>query len=126
MKANELRLNNYILEDGQVVLLSTNYDLFKCLVNVNRGIGFEPIPLTEEWLLKFGFKQQGNRKMWIKDRLCVVYESYFDLSNKPIPAAFYIGFKDLGNVVFHTTLKVDYVHTLQNAFFLTGEELTIK
>lgn len=64
--------------------------------------------------------------MWVKDRLCVVYETYLDLSNKPIPAAFYIGFKDLGNVVFHTTLKVDYVHTLQNAFFLTGEELVIQ
>lgn len=84
------------------------------------------IPLTEEWLLKFGFNQQGNRKMWVRDRVCVVLESYTDLSGKATPEAFYIGFKDLGNVLFHTTLKVEYVHTLQNAFALTGEELTIK
>jgi hypothetical protein len=86
----------------------------------------KPIPLTEEWLLKFGFKQQGQRKMWVKDRVCVVLETYTDLSGKPTPEAFYIGFKDLGNVLFHTTLKVKYVHELQNAFALTGGELTIK
>jgi hypothetical protein len=28
MKPQALRLTNYVLEDGQVVLLSTNYDLF--------------------------------------------------------------------------------------------------
>lgn len=87
---------------------------------------FQGIPLTEEWLIKLGFKQQGNRKMWTKDRVCVVLEAYTDLSGKPTPEAFYIGFKDLGNVLFHTTLKVEYVHTLQNAFALTGEELTLK
>lgn len=87
---------------------------------------FQGIPLTEEWLTKLGFKQQGQRKMWIKDRVCVVLESYTDLSGKPTPEAFYIGFKDLGNVLFHTTLKVECVHELQNAFALTGEELTFQ
>lgn len=86
----------------------------------------KPIPLTPERLVKLGFKQQGQRKMWVKDRVCVVLESYIDLSGKPTPEAFYIGFKDLGNVLFHTTLKVECVHELQNAFALTGEELTIK
>jgi hypothetical protein len=122
MKASEVRIGNLVNYCNSERVLDT--ELFLQLLKYTTP--FEPIPLTEEWLLKFGFKQQGNRKIWIKDRLCVVYESYIDLSNKPIPAAFYIGFKDLGNVVFHTTLKVDYVHTLQNAFFLTGEELTIK
>jgi hypothetical protein len=148
MKANELRIGNLIkgiyhdYDDGideeieneticKVVTLdvsgSGDYPIYVYSdEDIEHFSEFQPIPLTEEWLFKFDFKQQGNRKMWVKGRLCVVYESYLDLSNNPTPKAFYIGFKDLGNVVFHTTLKVDYVHTLQNAFALTGEELTLK
>ena len=108
MKATELRLNNYVLEDGQVVLLSTNYDLFKCLVNVNRGIGFEPIPLTEEWLLKFGFEvykfDHKENQYRFKDRLIVIRDNLF---------------YDYG-----TGVIIKHVHQLQNLYFaLTGEEL---
>ena len=127
MNAKELRIGNYVKFDNHEdeYYEVSGLDISE-LSDESIDLDASPIPLTEEWLLKFGFKQQGNRKMWVKGRLCVVYESYLDLSNEPTPEAFYIGFKDLGNVVFHTTLKVDYVHTLQNAYFLTGEELIIK
>lgn len=108
---------------GEMITAFVNGSYQQCHENYQSWM---EIPLTEEWLSKLGFKQQGNRKMWVRDRVCVVLESYTDLSGKAMPEAFYIGFKDLGNVLFHTTLKVEYVHTLQNAFALTGEELTIK
>jgi hypothetical protein len=123
ISANELRVGNLYDDNGQFKKASPS--TIEEVWNAPRS-WCKAIPLTEEWLLKFGLKQQGNRKMWTKDRVCVVLEAYTDLSGKPTPEAFYIGFKDLGNVLFHTTLKVEYVHTLQNAFALTGEELTIK
>jgi hypothetical protein len=77
-------------------------------------IEFEPIPLTEEWLIKFGFKlnKLGNlckssnyQKRWITFKK---YQDrwYLYLTHNP---------------------KCDYVHQLQNLYFaLTGEELTLK
>jgi hypothetical protein len=115
MKSSELRLNNYVLEDGVCVLLSTNYDLFKCLVNVNRGIGFEPIPLTEEWLLKFGFEKSENNWKFL--------DLYFGI----------ISWEKLAGTMFCLEQEsiflphIKYVHQLQNLYFaLTGEVLTFK
>lgn len=117
MRENELRLNNYVLNDERVVLLSTNYDLFKCLVYVNRGIGFEPIQLTEEWLLKFGFdfyQNIGARKFMNFGNLIIETNAH-----KDIPV-YYTEQRELICII-------KYVHQLQNLYFaLTGEELTIK
>lgn len=116
MKTNELRLNNYVLETEQVVLLSTNYDLFKCLVNVDREIGYKPIPLTEEWLLKFGFKKVGiNFEL---NSIVIWYSSY--------EKCFVWRFMNVGEDA-DRKVRLDYLHQLQNLYFaLTGEELTIK
>jgi hypothetical protein len=113
MKASELRLNNYVLEDGQVVLLSTNYDLFKCLVNVDRGIGFEPILLTEEWLLKFGAKELNAKRGVLKE--FVLKTVRIEMSNS-------------GNFYYkNSKLILESAHQLQNLYFaLTNKELTFK
>jgi hypothetical protein len=122
MKASELRLNNYVLEDGQVVLLSTNYDLFKCLVNVDRGIGFEPIPLTEEWLLKFGFE------FYKKQVSLNVGGELFNYAVKN-EIIIWTDLKTGWTLDGRTNRKTHWlnsVHQLQNLYFaLTGEELTI-
>jgi hypothetical protein len=105
MEASELRLNNYVLEDGDVVLLDTNYDLFKCLVNVDRGIGFEPIPLTEEWLLKLGAKRDKIDNTYYLSELEIMLPNFFRYKTSIIR-------------------RIKYVHQLQNLYFaLTGEEL---
>lgn len=76
----------------------------------------EPIPITEEWLLKFGFKKIKNtpwyREYRIDKKNIVSFDkddkeySYFNLSSRLC------------------TLK--YVHQLQNLYFaLTGAELTV-
>lgn len=124
MKATELQIGNLVyhpLTRETAKINQANLCDF-----ANGFIFIEAIPLTEEWLVKLGFKQQGKRKMWVRGKVCVVLESYFDIAGNATPEAFYLGFKDLGNVVFHTTLKVESVHTLQNAFALTGEELILK
>lgn len=86
----------------------------------------EPIPFTDEWLLKLSFKRLGNRNIWTKGKACVVLMNYPDIMRKTKGEVFFIGYKDMGNVIYHTQFELPYVHTLQNAFALTGEELTIK
>jgi len=79
----------------------------------------DPIPLTEEWLVKFGFEVKPNR----------AYEKYWkDFGDMAIlvdeDLEFYIHAESYEG---ETLRKVEHVHTLQNLFFaLTGEELEIK
>jgi hypothetical protein len=82
-----------------------------------RGIEyFKPIPLTEEWLLKFGFKKLNNA-FYIGDFKVMInqlqkgetgYDKYLFIKGIPIK-------------------PINEVHKIQNAFFeFKGEELTIK
>jgi hypothetical protein len=74
---------------------------------------FKPIPLTEEWLLKFGFEKSMSWTYVIelKGNLKLVYY----LGEK----GWSIGFKSYSDFS-----NLEYVHQLQNLYFaLTGEEL---
>ncbi len=66
-----------------------------------------PIPLTEEWLLKFGFKQKNGIKCWVNEDVEICFETL---------ANYYR--------LYPRTNKIKYVHQLQNLYFaLTGSEL---
>jgi hypothetical protein len=119
MKAQELRIGNWVnrlptkgippmqlCEKTLGTILSSDFYI-KTL---------EPIPLTEEWLLKFGFE-------WIEEA-----HGYFDKHH-----AVYLWAS--GTIDFHPfctndedcQIELKHVHSLQNLYFaLTGEELTIK
>ena len=73
-----------------------------------------PIPLTEEWLIKFGFASNE-----YKDEF---YKSYIHLDCEYTDHnTFNVAFKGL-----KLSIDVKYVHQLQNLFFaLCGEELNI-
>jgi hypothetical protein len=134
MEAKELRIGNLIsanyVYEGQV----KTFERFNDTLNVvffsdgkPNGIGeylydVKPIPLTEEWLLKFGFEWDdvetktngGTEKMLLKDILLM--KRHQDTLWVACPYGYLIS--------PHRTL---YVHQLQNLYFaLTGEELTIK
>jgi hypothetical protein len=69
---------------------------------------YQPIPLTEEWLLKFGFEvyefNHKENQYGFKDRLIVIRDGFFC---------------DYGSSVI-----IKHVHQLQNLYFaLTGTEL---
>lgn len=69
----------------------------------------EPIPLTEEILLKCGFKRDSD----LKNSLCR-FGIWFNIMNME---ATYLSQK---------LIKINYLHQLQNLYFaLTGEELEI-
>lgn len=115
MKANELRIGNWItlvkddiyenkdyqLEAYDIYKASEFDDITQCLL---------PIPITEEWLLKFGYTFKsygygdGEWKQWSFNG----YSLNSFTCNK-------------------TGVDLKYVHQLQNLYFaLTGEELKIK
>jgi len=119
MKANELRIGNLvfdrrkeIIEVGPVLL--TQLILWQD-THYSRKPPCDPIPLTEEWLLKFGFGGKDPfTYLHIKTN-----ELEFHWGNNNLNVISY----DLGAGI---TFNVQYIHQLQNLYFaLTGEELTI-
>ena len=113
LRASELRIGNFVNQIGFSVQdgYPPNYkklDQIKEAKQIDFSVYMEPIPLTEEWLLKFGFiiHEDGyitcpNGRQWI---LHLDNEFEFEALN----------------------IIVIYVHQLQNLYFaLTGEELII-
>ncbi len=107
MRPEELRIGNLIQlyrrpadQDKTIHKIKWIVDGYVVLTDgfhVNYDTGIEPIPITEEWLDKFGFSEHGNKKV------------------TPLLLSF-----------LETDL-CKHVHQLQNLYYaLTGEELRIK
>ena len=115
MEAKELRLENLLLHDGEIISVDI-YDI--SVIDVGKSPfadRYEPIPLTEEWLIKFGFEFDEIGYLF-KD--LSIY-SFVDRKEK--------GFMLVVADIEHKETYVKYVHQLQNLFHaLTGEDLTIK
>lgn len=108
MKANELRIGNYVKSND--VNMAPYFIVTASFLkqNENEMSWFiDPIPLTEEWLLKFGFE-------------CVyTYDDHhYYLDSKH-------GFSlDRSFQHLDCEYDIEYVHQLQNLYFaLTGKEL---
>lgn len=145
MKANELRIGNWVYST------SHKQNVRIKLLDIDREIlNTEPIPLTEEWLLKFGFvlreesfhKFPTVRDTFDKTRIVeridkkyFIYDEDVDdwrtfcaeviLDPKTLKIRA-IGVSEIKNK-FIVAGNIESVHQLQNLFFaLTGEELEIK
>ena len=128
MKASELRIGN-LVQHKDTKEITTIYALehrYKRVYWINSSLynndSLEPIPLTEEWLLKFGFVKEDEQDelldtfMYNKDNITRV-----EFSNKHK----LLYWHDNYTSIYHQKLK--HVHQLQNLYFaLTGEELTNK
>ena len=130
MKANELRIGNLIdrqdyickvtkIEEGGIITEPLEY---KGERFVEQRV--EPIPLTEEWLVKFGFN------VYNKPGGYTVYIKYKPKTRQYLQKIY--TFKDCygwdGIFAFDGSIqtRIKYIHQLQNLYFaLTGEELTI-
>jgi len=125
IKASELRIGNKIEAVGFFGFFGSYpsglievREITEFGVNLSQGdstiyelYNLHPIPLTEEWLVKFGAE----------------YKDYFG------GHVFWIGASALaikGNIAYwmaNSLCKIDFVHQLQNLYHaLTGEELQIK
>ena len=116
MKANELRIKNWVFNGKNIQVTSKQIDLF------NDGVyDLLPIPLTEEWLLKFGFDKE---KDWCGNEKEGSYELngyYYDMEDKDLLYIDNYGYESF------CEYQLKHVHQLQNlSFALTGEELKLK
>ena len=127
MKANELRIGNIFRDKYtrmMIIVIGLTDNEITFSGEFDGEWQAEPIPLTEECLLRFGFEKDDKFGNWHLDHL-EIYKK--DLS--------IIGIDDKGNIYWYFyaaddyyswTQKLDYVHQLQNLYFaLTGKELTI-
>ena len=121
MKANELRIGNYVYDTlGKVNKIDLEAITYIVKEPHNQ---VKPIPLTEEWLLKFGFIEyiDFGVKMGTYDKIPLCGFTYSIHTKK-------VMIMHKGNSISHwLNINIDYVHQLQNLYFaLTGEELTFK
>jgi len=114
MKATELRIGNWVCNDFTREDIEVYPMMIHRLSKIEGEHHIKPIPLTEEWLIKFGFVREGMLTMRLDKFTCYCEEDdYID--------NFCLGHIELFDVV------PKYVHQLQNLYFaLTGKELTIK
>jgi hypothetical protein len=108
MEARELMSGNIVLLGGDEHIVTVN--------SIEYYNTFKPILLTEEWLLKFGFRYQSNSNVLFVDFKGVRH--YIQLLSDET-YSYYI-FKPLNQY------PLKNVHSLQNLYFaLTGEQLII-
>lgn len=138
MKASDLRIGNYVyyehtthivsgvhgnklyswwVKDGEPVIEYEAKDISGTQVEnpyMDVVSQYEPIPLTEEWLLKFGFDMKDkNRLDWVKGAFNL------ERSNEDDSKFCF--------EVYSHYIPLDYIHQFQNLYFtLTGEELKLK
>lgn len=126
MKANELRIGNFICyhNENEIHQLSS----VGIWVHTDKSIDEIPIseckaiPLTKAWLKKFGIKEQktsnfGGADMWSGLRAWSVNDREWLFRGHP-ECLILVGY-------FNTQVK--YVHQLQNLYFaITSKELKIK
>jgi hypothetical protein len=126
MKASELRIGNLVRNNmnGEILkpcdVLCYGINTYN-IVGLNYGF-IEPIPLTEEWLLKFGFEKVNNELTNIAP---LNLPCTFNLPNTPF--SFCQGKLILITGTGDFCVNTEYVHQFQNLYFaLTGEELIFK
>lgn len=145
MKPTELRIGNYVFgmtdtyvdrEDKIDVNVFKVALLAEDVIKLDIGFGalesyeqkpiisrrlneLKPIPLTEQWLLKFGFENVENESI----EFILELEEKFLLSIIIEDLTWAIGY----GFDWSRTFNIKYVHQLQNLYFLlTSEELKLK
>lgn len=135
MEAHELMIGNYITQylgmddDGshykEQQITGIKYEYSDIHIRLDQtdtwhhNGNFEPIPLTEDWLIKLGFKNTDTgfeMKMWRGHTMSLII-----VRNK------YAIVACSGPFGLTHSAHLNYIHQLQNIFYcLTGEQLTIK
>ncbi len=112
MSASELRIGNWVYEDDGQGMLPNRISPNKLIAILYGDKGFSYIPITEEWLKRFGFTK-GKIFFWCpkKDYISAYFDSVGELAININNGDAY-------------ACTVEYVHQLQNLYFaLTKEEL---
>jgi hypothetical protein len=114
MKANELRIGNLLNHNNGSMVGSFIVGLIHLedIIKENsHAREYEPIPLTEEWLIRMGFEKSYFENIPYFEKRCLTIDGcFFDVE-----------------LMDGSKLELKSVHQLQNLYFaLTNEELTMK
>ena len=123
MEANELRLGNWVQLENYTPYQISNHHFELNENGYNECLDISiPIPLTEEWLLKFGFEDGLPLAQYVlKFKIIHPTHLHIDIEEDGVTCRVYC---PLDESIY---LNIKHVHQLQNLYFaLTGEELTIK
>lgn len=135
MTPRDLRIGNLIESEGQILPIlaidsDKEYKYLKGSVtvpqivnghhisNIGRWIkDINSVPLTEEWLIRLGFKKISNGWMQTANQIGIGFALIIDPGRGLVPAS-------AGNIINYRV--IEHIHQLQNLYFaLTGSELTI-
>lgn len=121
IRATELRIGNWVNDISgnptQVRGVGTN-GIWISKSGPATETAFKPIPLTEEWLVKFGFEyRSGWEDSWHKSPIGLYFNPYKSG----------VCLEQIWDKLIESDLvNIQYVHQLQNLYFaLTGNELAI-
>ena len=123
--ARELRIGNLITYHGDIIEVTgivRNTIHYKGGFDANTGEyrPYQPIPLTEQWLIDFGFGKVQN-----------IYQRHNQIlldpeSNGSYKVKFWTHSISRAEPLYKSNLAIRSVHQLQNLYFaLTGEELQL-
>ena len=121
MNANELRIGNWVMvfpvkNPQQVCDVMFDSVNTECVFGQHYG-EVDPIPLTEEWLLKFGFISNPYMDRY---EIKLISSGFFHIECDKTKGILQLWCEQLPQAIF-----IKHVHQLQNLYFaLTGEELT--
>ena len=114
MYSTELRIGNLVYRKKTVIEVDIVILSSICTLENQNIELYKPIPITEEWLQKFGFVRLGNQETWFGRALW----------NKGVFAIMHGYGTTNGQRTRYNTTEFDYIHQLQNLYFaLIGEEL---
>jgi len=116
MKANELRIGNwvYLTDKEKVWEILDGHEIDEC----DDNLSVDPIPLTEEWLFKFGFTEQESDIPTFAKVFGQIIEDDYEhclIINKDIDDNFFA-------IVMGVKIIFKYVHQIQNFYFVLSEE----
>ena len=133
MKASELRIGNLVYVTDNLTNL-----IFKEITPINIhnlmhltgwdkspvDIEFEPIPLTEEFLLKFGFEPINKHDNTFITYADWTHNYFLQLDVRKGDNKYLILDNSFDDLRAFSMVDIEYVHQLQNLYFaLTGNEL---
>ena len=112
IQSSELRMSNYVYSSDFIIKSYSPQGLFNLMKNIDDGYNnIKPIPLTEQWLIDFGFENISLGE-WKKEDILLDNE-YTDE-----------GIWNIGENYQRLNIEILHVHQLQNIYFaLTGIEL---
>lgn len=114
MKATELRIGNYLYDyEGKIAIEVSAVEIYQ--VDFENNPIYRPIPITEEWLIRLGFKDG------------TITTEEFDLRYEMETGILRIIIDESDCCTATVPNDIKYIHQLQNLYYaLTGNELMRK